>query len=196
MAETIAFLVQKMALLTACLFLLFVAWEDFRKFRVRNVSVLMLLGIYVVFAVARWEFQLILLDFYGGLLLFALGVAFWLAGLMGAGDAKLFFAVGCWVSLHNLLGWSVLLLGCSIILLALVRWPFPLGMRHISVVARLDELARARNVRDQLVLVAGGPQVSDGLARECGLDAGFGRGATGHQVASALVRALRGRADA
>jgi prepilin peptidase CpaA len=146
MADTIAFLVQKMALLTACLFLIFVAWEDFRKFRVRNASVLVLLGIYAVFAIARGELQPVLQDFYGGLLLFLLGVAFWLAKLMGAGDAKLFFPVGCWVSLHNLFSWSVLLLVCSIILLALVKLPFPLGMRHLAVIDRLDELRRGKKV--------------------------------------------------
>lgn len=146
MVDTLSFLVQKMALLTACLFLLFVAWEDFRKFRVRNASVLVLLGIYAVFAIARGEFQPVLHDFYGGLLLFVLGVAFWLAKMMGAGDAKLFFPVGCWVSLNNLFGWSVLLLVCSIILLALVKMPFPLGMRHLAVIDRLDELRRGKQV--------------------------------------------------
>jgi D-ornithine 4,5-aminomutase subunit beta len=65
------------------------------------------------------------------------------------------------------------------------------GDVHRQHMTRLDELARARNVRDRLMLVAGGPQVSDRLARECGLDAGFGRGTDGHQVASALVRLLR-----
>ncbi len=34
-------------------------------------------------------------------------------------------------------------------------------------------------------------QVSDELARACGLDAGFGRGTTGREVASFLVRKLR-----
>ena len=40
-------------------------------------------------------------------------------------------------------------------------------------------------------LVAGGAQVTDELARECGMDAGFGRGATGWDVASYLVKTLR-----
>jgi D-ornithine 4,5-aminomutase subunit beta len=33
--------------------------------------------------------------------------------------------------------------------------------------------------------------VTDELARSCGMDAGFGRGATGQDVASFLVRRLR-----
>jgi D-ornithine 4,5-aminomutase subunit beta len=32
------------------------------------------------------------------------------------------------------------------------------------------------------------------MARECGMDAGFGRGTTGRDVASFLVRTLRARA--
>jgi prepilin peptidase CpaA len=146
MAGDISILVQKTALLTACLFLLFVAWEDFRKFRVRNVSVLSLLAVYVVYAVARGSFQLVLDDMAGGFLLLVLGVAYWLAKLMGAGDAKLFFAVGCWVGLNDLLGWSILLLLLSFGLLALVKVPFPKGMRDLSVVRRLDELRRGKKV--------------------------------------------------
>lgn len=146
MVDTIALVIEKAALLTACVFLLFVAWEDFRKFRVRNVSVLTLLAIYVVFALARGDFHVVIYDLYGGLLLFVLGVGFWLAGKMGAGDAKLFFVVGCWVSLQNLFEWSVLLLLCSIVLLALVKAPFPLAMRHLAVIGRLDEMRRGKKV--------------------------------------------------
>jgi D-ornithine 4,5-aminomutase subunit beta len=62
---------------------------------------------------------------------------------------------------------------------------------HRRAMRRLAELARERGRRDRLVLVAGGTQVTDALARECGLDAGFGRGTTGQDVASFLVRRLR-----
>jgi D-ornithine 4,5-aminomutase subunit beta len=61
---------------------------------------------------------------------------------------------------------------------------------HRAQMRRLHDLAVARGVRDRLVLIAGGTQVTDALARECGLDAGFGRGATGQDVASFLVRRL------
>jgi len=64
---------------------------------------------------------------------------------------------------------------------------------HRGHMRRLDALARERGMRDKLLLVAGGPQVTDALARECGMDAGFGRGTTGGEVASFLVRALRDR---
>jgi D-ornithine 4,5-aminomutase subunit beta len=56
---------------------------------------------------------------------------------------------------------------------------------------RLSALAQERGLRSRLLLVAGGGQVTDELARECGMDAGFGRGTRGRDVASFLVRALR-----
>ncbi len=62
---------------------------------------------------------------------------------------------------------------------------------HRQHMNRLHELADLRGLRERLLLVAGGTQVTDEMARECHMDAGFGRGTTGHQVASFLVRALR-----
>jgi D-ornithine 4,5-aminomutase subunit beta len=62
---------------------------------------------------------------------------------------------------------------------------------HTANMRRLHELATARGLRPRLLLVAGGTQVTDDLARACGLDAGFGRGTTGRDVASFLVRKLR-----
>jgi D-ornithine 4,5-aminomutase subunit beta len=64
---------------------------------------------------------------------------------------------------------------------------------HEEVMRRLDALARQRGLRERLVLVAGGTQVTGELARACGMDAGFGRGTTGRDVASFLVRTWRER---
>jgi D-ornithine 4,5-aminomutase subunit beta len=62
---------------------------------------------------------------------------------------------------------------------------------HKYHMKRLHELAQARGLRQRLVLVAGGMQVTHELAQQCGLDTGFGRGTTGREVASFLVRKLR-----
>lgn len=62
---------------------------------------------------------------------------------------------------------------------------------HEQHMRRLDALARERGVRERLLLVAGGTQVTDAEARACGMDAGFGRGTTGREVASFLVSRLR-----
>ena len=59
----------------------------------------------------------------------------------------------------------------------------------------LTELVKARGLREQLVLIAGGTQVTEQLAHECGMDAGFGHGTTGHDVASFLMRKLRDKEE-
>jgi D-ornithine 4,5-aminomutase subunit beta len=62
---------------------------------------------------------------------------------------------------------------------------------HQQHMRHLHELAKQMGIREQLILIAGGTQVTDKLARKCGLDAGFGRGTSGQDVASFLVRKLR-----
>ena len=66
---------------------------------------------------------------------------------------------------------------------------------HRESLAALDRRARERGLREQLLLVAGGTRVTDALARESGMDAGFGRGTTGQDVASFLVLRLRDAAE-
>lgn len=61
---------------------------------------------------------------------------------------------------------------------------------HRINMRRLNDLAVERGIREDLLLIAGGTQVNDAMARECGMDAGFGRGTRGHQVASFIVRTL------
>ncbi|MCL6450184.1 MAG: cobalamin-dependent protein [Acetobacteraceae bacterium] len=62
---------------------------------------------------------------------------------------------------------------------------------HRLAMRRLHQACVERGLRERLLLVAGGPQVSQAIAREEGLDAGFGRGTRGHEVASFLVLARR-----
>ena len=64
---------------------------------------------------------------------------------------------------------------------------------HYKNIALIDRLAREQGVRDRLVFLAGGTQVTPELAREAGADEGFGRGTKGAHVATALVK-LRGQA--
>jgi D-ornithine 4,5-aminomutase subunit beta len=59
---------------------------------------------------------------------------------------------------------------------------------HKQHMRHLDELTRRRGLRDRLLLIAGGTQITDDLARDCGMDAGFGRGTKGRDVASFIVR--------
>ncbi|MFO8059945.1 MAG: D-ornithine 4,5-aminomutase subunit OraE [Bacillota bacterium] len=62
---------------------------------------------------------------------------------------------------------------------------------HRLNMKRLDQLCREKGIRDRVILVGGGTQISDDMARECGMDAGFGRGTTGYDVASFIVKSRR-----
>jgi D-ornithine 4,5-aminomutase subunit beta len=64
---------------------------------------------------------------------------------------------------------------------------------HRENMRKLADLAVEKGVRERLLLIAGGTQVTDEMARECGMDAGFGRGTHGVDVASFIVRAMRER---
>ena len=59
---------------------------------------------------------------------------------------------------------------------------------HYKNIALIDRLATEMGVRDKLVFLAGGTQVTPELAREAGADEGFGRGSKGVHVATALVK--------
>lgn len=62
---------------------------------------------------------------------------------------------------------------------------------HRTNMKRLHDLAVERGVRDRLLLIAGGTQVTDEIAKACGMDAGFGRGTKGHHVGTFIVKALK-----
>ena len=62
---------------------------------------------------------------------------------------------------------------------------------HRTNMKRLDQLCREKGVRDRLMLVAGGTQITNEIAVESGMDAGFGRGTKGINVASFLVERRR-----
>ncbi len=61
---------------------------------------------------------------------------------------------------------------------------------HRLHMQRLHDLAVERGIRQHLLLVAGGTQVTHDMAKACGLDAGFGRGTHGREVASFLVQQM------
>jgi len=62
---------------------------------------------------------------------------------------------------------------------------------HRVNMRRLHDLAVERGIRDGLILIAGGTQVNDAMAVECGMDAGFGRGTRG----GACGELYRGKTD-
>jgi D-ornithine 4,5-aminomutase subunit beta len=67
------------------------------------------------------------------------------------------------------------------------------GDIHRTNMEKLADLAVEKGVRDKLLLIAGGTQVTNKLARSWGMDAGFGRKTKGIDVASFIVKTMRER---
>lgn len=59
---------------------------------------------------------------------------------------------------------------------------------HRLNMRKLHDLCVEKGIRDRIILVSGGTQINNDLAKECGMDAGFGRGTKGIHVASMLVK--------
>jgi len=59
---------------------------------------------------------------------------------------------------------------------------------HYKNMKKTHEYAVEKGVRDKLIIIAGGTQVTPEIAEKNGVDGGFGRGTKGHHVASFLVK--------
>jgi beta-lysine 5,6-aminomutase beta subunit len=59
----------------------------------------------------------------------------------------------------------------------------------------LAELLEAEELREKVVLIAGGPRVTNLLAQELGYDAGFGRGTLPSQVAAFIAQRVAARLE-
>ncbi|TVP96605.1 MAG: LuxR family transcriptional regulator [Acholeplasmatales bacterium] len=62
---------------------------------------------------------------------------------------------------------------------------------HYKNMEKLHQYAVEKGVRDRLILIAGGTQVTPEIARKHQIDQGFGRGTKGHHIASYLVKRLQ-----
>lgn len=141
MPEWVNIAVSGMALLV----LARIAWIDFVSFRIPNRDVLVLMAVTAPLLLPGvtpegW------LNIWPALLLFILGVLFWLARAMGAGDAKLFFPLGILIGWQGVAVFAIALLPFSLVFLALARmgrrgW---LGQGPLGV--RLGEIGAARGI--------------------------------------------------
>ena len=62
---------------------------------------------------------------------------------------------------------------------------------HYKNMKKVVDYAIEKGVRDKLIIIAGGTQVTPDIALEQGVDAGFGRGTKGKNVASFIVKRMR-----
>ncbi|MDD3705808.1 MAG: cobalamin-dependent protein, partial [Clostridiaceae bacterium] len=62
---------------------------------------------------------------------------------------------------------------------------------HTKNMRKIHDLCVEKGIRDKVMLIVGGTQVTNEIAVEAGMDAGFGRGTHGIDVASYLVKRRR-----
>lgn len=67
---------------------------------------------------------------------------------------------------------------------------------HYRNMKKLNDIAVEKGVRDKLILIAGGTQVTPEIAVSNGMDGGFGRGTKGAHVATKIVEVRRSRENA
>ncbi len=64
---------------------------------------------------------------------------------------------------------------------------------HVRNLTNLVDLLEAEDIRDKIVLICGGPRISNELAKELGFDAGFGPNTFSENVASYFVKEIYNR---
>ena len=64
---------------------------------------------------------------------------------------------------------------------------------HRAQMRKLAEVCQEKGIRERVILIAGGTQVTRDMAAETGLDATFGRGTKGIHVVDAIVKTLKAR---
>jgi beta-lysine 5,6-aminomutase beta subunit len=67
---------------------------------------------------------------------------------------------------------------------------------HIQNLTELAEMVEAEGLRGRMILICGGPRVTNELAKELGYDAGFSKGTYPHHLATYIVRELAARTGA
>jgi len=66
---------------------------------------------------------------------------------------------------------------------------------HRQQMKKLAEVCQEKGIREKVILIAGGTQVTPDMAAETGLDATFGRGTKGIDVVDAMVKTLKQRGE-
>jgi len=62
---------------------------------------------------------------------------------------------------------------------------------HRLAMRKLYEICLERGIRDKVLIITGGTQVKPEMAEETGIDAAFGRGTKGYEVADRIVRLMQ-----
>ena len=133
--------------IAAALVLLYAGITDFRIFKIRNYVVLLLLVLYVPFALVARSWFDIGLDVLFALIMFAVLLWFFARRVIGGGDVKL-MAVAClWVGVHCVVPFAILLLLLIGVHVAAVRF----GWAKTKTIAGRNAISYAPSIAGALI---------------------------------------------
>lgn len=145
-------LMATVLLLIVTALLLYIAWQDFLTLKIRNPHVIALGALALAYAAAS-GLDALPSALLAGAVLFVMAFVFWLLGLVGAGDAKLYFPVGVLIGLEGFVPYLLILLASSLLFVLLFRLGnVALGGRGL-VGARLQEISERRSVPYSMPMV-------------------------------------------
>lgn len=121
-----------------------VAWNDVRQLKIRNFTVIVLILLYVIHILFT-RLHGLPGDMMAGILLFLIGLGMWLVGAMGAGDAKLMFAIGLFTGYFALPIFAILLFVTTVILYLVILLCSKTG-RTTGIIGRLARMKQEGKV--------------------------------------------------
>lgn len=120
--------------IAAVVVLLYVAFTDFRTFKIRNDVLLLLVVLYVLLAIVSRSWIEIAEDVLLAIFMFAVLLWFFAKGVIGGGDVKLVSVACLWIGVHCALLFSALLLVFLILHIGAARMGWantkPMGGRY------------------------------------------------------------------
>jgi prepilin peptidase CpaA len=133
--------------IAAALVLVYAGITDFRIFKIRNYVVLLLLVLYVPFALVARSWFDIALNVVFALIVFTGLLWFFARGSIGGGDVKL-MAVAClWVGVHCVLPFAIFLLLLIMVHVAAVRF----GWAKTKTIAGRNAISYAPSIAGALI---------------------------------------------
>jgi prepilin peptidase CpaA len=122
-----------------------VIYSDFFHYRIGNRSVLAILAAWAIVA-ASYRFAHVQFDLLIAAILFAFAFGFWVFRMIGAGDVKLLGACGLVVGFADAATFAVLILGFSIVFIAILRILTKVLLLPVAVGARVIEIAETKKI--------------------------------------------------
>lgn len=147
------FYISILSLILAAFTFLYVAWNDFRFWKIENRTVLILIALFIVHAASAKAADGILplmvdpiFSFLAGTLLFIIGIVLWIFKMFGAGDAKLFFPIGLFLGWDFILSLSIGLIIFGALILIILRFPLPTSLSMTFTGMRIEEIRKTQKI--------------------------------------------------